>query len=39
MVGTFVPGGGSWGYGIAFLLIVIVLAVRPMGLFGSEQRS
>jgi branched-chain amino acid transport system permease protein len=39
LVGTFVPGGGSWGYGIAFLLIVIVLAVRPLGLFGSEQRS
>ncbi|MGA0594694.1 branched-chain amino acid ABC transporter permease [Enterovirga sp. CN4-39] len=36
---TFVPGGGSWGYGIAFLLIVIVLVVRPTGLFGSEQRA
>lgn len=36
---TFVPGGGSWGYGIAFLLIVLVLVVRPTGLFGSEQRA
>jgi branched-chain amino acid transport system permease protein len=39
MVSTFVPGGGSWGYGIAFLLIVIVLVVRPTGLFGAEQRT
>jgi branched-chain amino acid transport system permease protein len=36
---TFVPGGGSWGYGIAFLLIVLVLTVRPTGLFGAEQRT
>lgn len=36
---TFVPGGGSWGYGVAFLIIVVVLVVRPTGLFGSEQRA
>ncbi len=39
MVSTFVPGGGSWGYGIALLLIVIVLVVRPTGLFGAEQQT
>ena len=39
MVSTFVPGGGSWGYGIAFLIIVLVLMVRPTGLYGTERRA
>lgn len=39
LTATFVPGGGSWGYGVAFLIIVAVLVVRPTGLFGSEQRA
>ena len=39
LTATFVPGGGSWGYGVAFLLLVLVLVVRPTGLFGSEQRA
>lgn len=38
LTATFVPGGGSWGYGIAFLIIVLVLVVRPTGLFGRRQR-
>jgi branched-chain amino acid transport system permease protein len=39
LTATFVPGGGSWGYGIAFLIIVLVLVVRPTGLFGRMQRA
>jgi branched-chain amino acid transport system permease protein len=39
LTSTFVPGGGSWGYGIAFLIIVLVLVVRPTGLFGRTQRA
>ncbi|MGN6768482.1 MAG: branched-chain amino acid ABC transporter permease [Rhizobiaceae bacterium] len=39
MTSTFVPGGGSWGYGIAFLVIVVVLMLRPSGLFGKELRA
>ncbi len=39
LVATFVPGGGSWGYGVAFLIIVLVLVIRPNGLFGKEQRA
>jgi len=39
LVSTFVPGGGSWGYGIAFLIIVLVLMVRPTGLYGAERRA
>ncbi len=39
MVSTFVPGGGSWGYGIAFLIIVLVLLVRPTGFYGVERRA
>ena len=38
LTATFVPGGGSWGYGVAFLIIVAVLVVRPVGLFGTPQR-
>ncbi len=39
LVSTFVPGGGSWGYGISFLIIVVVLMVRPTGLFGQVRRA
>ncbi len=34
MVGTFVPNGGGWAEGLSFAVIVLVLAVRPAGLFG-----
>jgi len=39
LTSTFVPNGASWGYGVAFLIIVVVLLVRPTGLFGKEMRS
>ena len=39
LTSTFVPGGGSWGYGISFLIIVLVLVASPTGLFGREQRA
>ena len=39
LTSTFVPHGGSWGYGVAFLALVIVLLIRPTGLFGREMRS
>jgi branched-chain amino acid transport system permease protein len=35
---TFVPHGASWGYGVAFMLILVVLLVRPTGFFGKEVR-
>lgn len=38
-IGTFVSQGASWGYGVAFLIIVVVLLVRPTGMFGREMRS
>ena len=39
LISTFAPNGGSWGYGVAFLILVVVLLVRPTGLFGAERRS
>jgi branched-chain amino acid transport system permease protein len=39
IVNAFVPGGGSWGYGIAFVVLIAVFLVRPYGLFGKELRS
>jgi len=39
LTSTFVPNGASWGYGVAFLVIVVVLLLRPTGLFGKEMRS
>jgi branched-chain amino acid transport system permease protein len=38
-ISTFLPGGASWGYGVSFLIIVLVLLVRPAGLFGREMRA
>jgi branched-chain amino acid transport system permease protein len=37
LIGTFVPGGGSWGFGVAFLILLLVLIVRPSGIFGRQM--
>ncbi len=39
IVANFVSQGASWGYGVAFLIILVVLLIRPTGLFGKELRS
>ena len=39
LIGTFVPGGGSWGFGVAFLILLLVLLVRPSGLFGRQVQA
>lgn len=36
LTSTFVPQGGSWGFGIAFILLLLVLLVRPSGLLGRQ---
>ena len=38
LTSTFVPNGGSFGFGIAFLLLLLVLLVRPSGLFGKQAQ-
>jgi branched-chain amino acid transport system permease protein len=38
-VSTFVPQGGSWGFGVAFVLIVLVLIIRPTGFFGRSIQT
>jgi branched-chain amino acid transport system permease protein len=38
MTSTFIANGASWGYGVAFLMIVLVLVFRPTGLFGRAAR-
>jgi branched-chain amino acid transport system permease protein len=39
LTSTFVSGGASWGYGVAFMVLVAVLIVRPSGLFGRQARA
>ncbi|MCW2239224.1 branched-chain amino acid ABC transporter permease [Azospirillum canadense] len=39
LTSTFVPQGGSWGFGVAFLLLLLVLIVRPSGLFGKQVQT
>jgi branched-chain amino acid transport system permease protein len=39
LTSTFVPHGGSFGYGVAFLLLLIVLIVWPSGLFGKQTHT
>lgn len=39
LTSTFVSHGASWGYGVAFVVIVLVLVIRPTGLFGKERRT
>jgi branched-chain amino acid transport system permease protein len=39
LTSTFVPQGGSWGFGIAFLILLLVLVIRPSGLFGKQVQA
>jgi branched-chain amino acid transport system permease protein len=39
LTSTFVPHGGSFGYGVAFLLLLVVLIVWPNGLFGKQTHT
>jgi branched-chain amino acid transport system permease protein len=39
LISTFVPGGGSWGFGVAFLILLLVLLVRPSGIFGRQMHT
>jgi branched-chain amino acid transport system permease protein len=39
LTSTFLPKGGSWGFGVAFLLLLLVLIVRPSGLFGRQAHA
>jgi branched-chain amino acid transport system permease protein len=39
LVSTFVPHGGSFGFGVAFLLLLLILVLRPAGLFGRQGYS
>src|SRR5690606_539942 len=38
LTSTFIPHGGSFGFGVAFLLLLVVLIVRPTGLFGKQAQ-
>jgi len=35
-VGTFIPQGGSWAEAISFVVLLLVLLVRPRGILGLE---
>lgn len=39
LTSTFVPQGGSWGFGIAFLVLLLVLIIRPSGLLGKPVHA
>jgi branched-chain amino acid transport system permease protein len=39
LTSTFVPHGGSWGFGVAFLILLLVLILRPTGLFGRQVHA
>lgn len=36
-VGTYVPEGSGWADGISFILIIIILVIKPTGLFGTRR--
>jgi branched-chain amino acid transport system permease protein len=39
LISTFVSGGGSWGFGVAFLILLLVLLVRPSGILGRGMHA
>jgi branched-chain amino acid transport system permease protein len=38
-MGTFIPDGSGWSDGVTFLLIIVVLLVRPQGMFGVRDHG
>jgi len=36
-VGTYVPEGSGWAEGISFVLIIVILVIKPTGLFGTRR--
>jgi branched-subunit amino acid ABC-type transport system permease component len=36
-VGTYVPEGSGWAEGISFMLIMIILIIKPTGLVGTRR--
>jgi branched-chain amino acid transport system permease protein len=36
-VGTYVPEGSGWAEGISFMLIIVVLLIKPTGLAGTRR--
>jgi branched-chain amino acid transport system permease protein len=36
-VGTYVPEGSGWAEGVSFILIIIVLLIKPTGLAGTRR--
>ena len=36
-VGTYVPEGSGWAEGISFTLLIIILVIKPTGLFGTRR--
>jgi branched-chain amino acid transport system permease protein len=36
-VGTYVPEGSGWAEGISFILIMIILIIKPTGLVGTRR--
>lgn len=37
LVEGYLPSGGTWGYGVPFLLLALTLIIRPEGLGGSRR--
>lgn len=36
-VGTYVPEGSGWAEGISFVLLIVILVIKPTGLFGTRR--
>lgn len=37
VVGTYLPGGPGWAEGLAFVVLIVTLMIRPSGLFGTKM--
>jgi branched-chain amino acid transport system permease protein len=37
LVGTYVPEGSGWAEGISFILLIIILLIKPTGLAGTRR--
>jgi branched-chain amino acid transport system permease protein len=36
-VGTYAPDGSGWAEGISFVLLIVILVIKPTGLFGTRR--
>jgi branched-chain amino acid transport system permease protein len=36
LIGSYIPNGAGWAEGVSFVVLILILIIRPRGIFGEE---